>query len=169
MSESYNELAHVDRFFEEVQDDLINPMTQQTDHILNLKPLPHEFSMLDWRYRLIGFVESLLINNQYALEHYEKLKFDLFGPSALFQEKRLGRERQFNIQVTTKDGRHFDFDVAAKNAHDAYHQLAKRLSYRAIPDVNQVDIFSGKLSQRHGSDLLYSFKETELIHIHLWK
>ena len=169
MSTSYEKLEHVDRYFQAVQDALINPMTQQTDHILNLKPLPHEFSMLDWRYRLIGFVEALLFNNQYALEHYEKLKYDLFGPSALFQEKRLGRERQFNIKVITKEGRYFDFDVAAKNAHDAYHQLAKRLSYRAIPDVNKVNVFSGKLSQRDSSDLLYSFKETELIHIHLWK
>ena len=159
----------LDTLFMSIQNALINPTTNHSDHLSNLKPLEHEYPMLDWRYRLIGFIEALLISGQYHVENYEKLKFELFGNSAVLQERRFGRELQYNIKVTTEDGRLFDFDVAAQNGHDAYHQLSKRLSYRAITDITCVDVYSGKLSQRTQDDLLHSFKETELIHIHLWK
>lgn len=159
----------LDIFFTDIQNNFINPTANQSDHLANLKPLDHEYPMLDWRYRLIGFIEALLISGQYHIEHYEKLKFELFGNSAVFQEPRFGREHQFNLMVTSNKGRIFDFDVAAQNAHDAYHQLSKRMAYRAIADISQVDVYSGKLSQRYDDALLYSFKETELIYIHLWK
>jgi len=124
---------------------------------------------LEWRYELRGFIGALQASE--ALSHTpgdEALRI-LFGKPADMSE-RPGRKYTFSIEVFSTlprgETRCFSFDVAAMNAFDAYVQLTKRMTYRAISEIDCVCVFDGMQHERKVAQApVKRFECDELIYV----
>jgi len=132
--------------FETISTGLKNPNI--SDYVERLRP--DEPELLDWRFKLHGAIGALEAAGQTTDNLSVNVYNLLFGQPA--PGKRAGRDHQYSVDVDalspTGALRHFTYDVAAQNSLDAYVQLAKRLVYRAIPDVVEVRVFAGLKSER---------------------
>jgi len=130
---------------------------------------PHSPETLEWRYELKGFIGALTASN--ALSHTpsnEALTL-LFG-KPVDSEGRPGRKYKFSIDVfsTLPNGetRLIPFDLAAMNAFDAYVQLTKRMTYRAISEIDYVAVFDGMQHERKATQApAKRFENDELIYV----
>lgn len=112
--------------------------------------------------RIRGIIEGLFIGGIIPESTRNTLVRLTYGDSELGYQ-RLGRDRAYVVQITTEQGRSFDFEVAAINPSDAYFQLTKRSSYKSITDIMQAVVYEGTgLSTSYG-DPLKTFQKDELV------
>lgn len=129
---------------------------------------PEDPTRMEWRYELRGFVRGLTVTGQ--LNGNVLQQTDRLFQQPKDGQTRPGRIHLFSIEVFAhapgKKGRIFQFDVAAMNPMDAYVQLTKRLVYRTIPDVYQVEVFESALADREAAQQpARLFGEDELIFV----
>jgi len=154
----------VNTIFRTAHSGLSNPSL--AEHIDALRPRHPD--LMDWRFELRGALNALEAAGQATRSASLDVQELLFGKPA--PGKRVGRDRRFSVEVNAltpqRDTRELCFDVAAMNATDAYVQLAKRLVYRAIPDVFEVRVYDGlDKDRRDNQPPARVFKRDDLIFV----
>ncbi len=110
---------------------------------------------------LRGIIEGLNISGTINTATYKTL-CDLLQSGESNATTRPGREHTFYVLVKTEKGKEYDFNVAAVNPSDAYFQLTRRSSYKAIADIMGVEVFNGP-GLRSDAPPLKSFQRDELV------
>ena len=131
----------LDTFFNTIEDAIVCDK-DTANYVTGLKPPQHEIETLGWRYRTLGFIEAMLIVNKIRLEDYESFFHTLFEQQHNQINTRNKLSTQFAVRVHGESG-YVDFDVMAQNKIDAYYQLTKRITYRAITDITRIEVFTG--------------------------
>lgn len=158
----------IDTIFQDLSNN-ISPEYKKIIHSLdNIKPSRHESETQEWRYRLSGYIEALSSINILETGIYDKVIFTLFADQINNGTKRPGRVYKYSVEVLTDQNKIFNFDVPSMNPTDAYLQLTKRISYKSIPGIELVRVFSGVHSGRSvGAKPLKQFTKNELIYVTL--
>ena len=154
----------VNAIFRMAHGGLSNPAL--AEHIDALRPRHPD--LMDWRFELRGALNALEAAGQATRSASLDVQELLFGKPT--PGKRAGRDRRFSVEVSAltpqRETRRLRFDVAAMNATDAYVQLAKRLVYRAIPDVFEVRVYDGPdKDRRDDHPPARTFQQDDLIFV----
>ena len=110
---------------------------------------------------LQGVIEGLVLSGLLSSTNSEGLT-ELLSSNHNGRHQRPGREISFLVKLTTEKEETFDFVVAASNPSDAYFQLTKRSSYKAIPDIIRVEVFR-ESGVNTGAAPVKSFASDELV------
>ena len=124
------------------------------------------YESIEWRYELRGLLRGFEAAGILDAATLQDALVRVFAKPAI-NERRVGRETQFSLTVSTGYGfsmADFEFDVAAMNPTDAYVQLSKRLAYKSLQDIRVVSVFDGLLDDRQpGAKPIKVFEDSELI------
>lgn len=154
----------IDALFADIRESLGE---DQTKAIVALDRIcADSYESIEWRYELRGLLRGFEAAGILDAAALQDALVTVFSKPAV-NERRLGRERQFSLTVSTGYGfsmADFEFDVAAMNPTDAYVQLSKRLVYKSLQDVRVVAVFEGLIEDRQaGAKPIKTFEDSELI------
>lgn len=159
--------TQLDDFFASIEDAIVCDKST-TNFIASLKPLPHEIDTLPWRFRVLGFIEAMVVTKKMTLTNFEHYLATLFGSHINDAKLRAGDSKFFAIKVVTDNGMEI-FDVSAVNHFDAYFKLTQRVEYRELTAITSVEVFKGKAQNIDDSfnEPIKIFYADELIHLEL--
>lgn len=154
----------IDELFAEIRESLGEA---QVNAIAALDRICAEsYESIEWRYELRGLLHGFEAAGILDAATMQDALVTVFATPTI-DERRLGRETQFSLTISTGHGfsmADFEFDVAAMNPTDAYVQLSKRLAYKSLQDVRVVSVFDGLIEDRQpGAKPVKNFEDSELI------
>lgn len=159
--------TQLDGFFKSIEEAIVCDKNT-LNFINNLKPLPYEIDTMPWRFRVMGFIEAMLVTKKMSVTNFESFFSILFENHVNDVKQRSGDNKLFAVKVYY-DNSSEAFDIKAVNYIDAYFKLTKRTGYRQLINIHRVEVYKGSASNISDkfNDPVQVFDSDKLVYMNL--